>query len=203
MRKLVLLEPLLVFSLIIAYIWKLRFTHPASWIVVPILMLLSHLLRRESPRALGFDWRNWRNGLKQVAAALIAITLLLLSAGVLFRTFRQISFSDALLALAAYLPWGLVQQYALNGYLLNRFHAMFSSSTSSLLAALLFSVAHTPNLFLMAVTFLLGWCATLVYLRTRNLYLLGFAHAIIGLLLFLVVPDAVSHHLRVGPGWFL
>jgi hypothetical protein len=29
---------------------------------------------------------------------------------------------------------------------------------------------------------------------------LAFAHALIGTMLWLVVPDTVSHHLRVGPG---
>jgi membrane protease YdiL (CAAX protease family) len=203
MRKLALLEPILMFGLIIAYIWKLRFTHPNSWIVIPILMFLSHLLRRESPRALGLDVRNWRNGLNQVVRVLIVTSILLLSAGALFYTFRQVSFQFALLSLAAYLPWGLVQQYALNGYFLNRFQAVFSNHAASLLAALFFSAAHTPNVFLMVLTLPLGWCATIFYLRTRNLYLLGIAHAIIGLLLFLVVPDSLSHHMRVGPGWFV
>ena len=53
MRKLALLEPLLMFGLIMAYIWKLRAVHPASGIAIPFLMILSHVLRRESPRALG------------------------------------------------------------------------------------------------------------------------------------------------------
>jgi hypothetical protein len=54
----------------------------------------------------------------------------------------------------------------------------------------------------MAVTLPLGWYATQLYRRTCNLYLLGMVHALVGLLLFLVVPDSISHHLRVGPGWF-
>ena len=55
---------------------------------------------------------------------------------------------------------------------------------------------------LMAITLPLGWCATQLYRRTRNLYVLGIVHAMFGLLLFLVVPDSISRHLRVGPGWF-
>lgn len=47
MRKLALLEPLLVFGLIVAYIWKLRFVHPTCWIAIPALMIFSHLLRHE------------------------------------------------------------------------------------------------------------------------------------------------------------
>ena len=202
MRKLAILEPLLMFGLIVVYIWKLRFVHPHCWIAIPALMLLSHLLHRESPRALGFGLHNLRDCLHELAPLLLLIALLLLTGGVLLRTIRQTGFDGALLAAAAYLPWGLAQQYALNGYFLNRFDAAVSARASSLLAAVLFSLAHAPNPFLMAITLPLGWCATLLYRRSRNLYLLGIAHAAIGLLLFLVVPDSVSHHLRVGPGWF-
>jgi membrane protease YdiL (CAAX protease family) len=52
----------------------------------------------------------------------------------------------------------------------------------------------------MAVALLGGWCATEVYRRHRNLYFLGIAHATIGFLLFVTVPDSISHHLNIGPG---
>jgi membrane protease YdiL (CAAX protease family) len=202
MRKFAILEALLTFGLIVAYIWKLRFVHPSCWIGIPALMLFSHLLHRESPRALGFELHNLRDSLNELAPVLILLALLLVSAGVLLRTIRQIGFDGALLALAAYLPWGLAQQYVLNGYFLNRFDTALSSRAASVLAALLFSAAHAPNPFLMAITLPLGWCATLLYRRTRNLYLLGIAHASVGVLLFLMAPDSLSRHLRVGPGWF-
>jgi membrane protease YdiL (CAAX protease family) len=202
MRQFDTLEPLLMFGLIVATIWKLRFMHPSWWIAIPALMFLSHLLRHESPSALGLEPHNMRDYLNELAPVLILVALLLLSAGLRLRTLRPIGFEGALLALAAYLPWGFTQQYALNAYFLNRFDSTLSTRAASLLAALLFSAAHAPNPFLMAITLPLGWCATLYYRRTRNLYLLGIAHAAVGLLLFLVVPDSLSHHLRVGPGWF-
>src|ERR1035437_2284198 len=202
MRKITLLEPLLTFGLIVAYIWKLRFVYPSCWIVIPVLMLLSHLVRRERPRALGFRVDNLTYRLKEFTPLLVAIILVLLAGGALFHTFRKIDFDGVVLSLAAYLPWGLAQEYALNGYFLNRFDAAISRRAASILTAALFCAAHAPNYFLMAVTFPLALCATLVYRRTRNLYVLGIAHAIIGLMLFLVVPDSVSHHLRVGPGFF-
>ena len=202
MRKLAILEALLMFGLIVLYIWKLRLIHPYSWIAIPVLMMFSHLLRGESPRLLGFELHNLRECLSELAPVLMLLALLLLSAGIVLRTLRQIGLDDAVFALAAYLPWGLAQQYALNGYFLNRFEGAVSTRAASLLAAVLFSGAHAPNPFLMAVTLPLGWCATLLYRRTRNLYLLGITHAVVGLLLFLMVPDSLSRHLRVGPGWF-
>ena len=54
----------------------------------------------------------------------------------------------------------------------------------------------------MGVTFLFGYCSARIYRRYRNLYFLGMAHATVGFLLFLVVPDSISRHLKVGPAWF-
>ena len=62
-----MLEPLLMFGLIVAYIWKLRFVYPSAWIAIPALMLLSHLVRRETPRALGFRLDNLAVHLKTFA----------------------------------------------------------------------------------------------------------------------------------------
>ena len=190
------------FGLIVAYIWKLRFVYPNCWIAIPVLMLLSHVLRRESPRALGFRVDNLPRYMKKLVPLLMLIVMVLAAGGAWFHTFRRIDFEGVLFSLAAYLPWGLAQEYALNGYFLNRFDAALPRRAASILTALLFCAAHAPNYFLMGVTLPLAWCATIVYRRTCNLYLLGFAHAIIGLMLFLVVPDSVSHHLRVGPGFF-
>jgi hypothetical protein len=54
----------------------------------------------------------------------------------------------------------------------------------------------------MAVALVLGYCSARFYHRYRNLYFLGVAHATVGFLLFLLVPDSISHHLNVGPAWF-
>jgi len=141
-RQVAMMEPLIFFGLIMAYIWELRTAHPGLWMAILGLMLLS------------------------------------------------------------YLPWGLLQQYILNGYFLNRFDALLSSRVASLAAATLFCIAHTPNWFLMSVTFVGGYYSTLVYRRRRCLYFLGLAHALLGFLIFLIVPDSITHHLRVGPAWF-
>jgi membrane protease YdiL (CAAX protease family) len=195
-------EPLLIVCLILGYIWKLRYTHPYSWIAIPALMVLSHLIRREGLRALGFKVLGMWHYLKILAPRPIMIILLAVAAGAVLHTLRPLGFDGILLSLAAYLPWGLAQEYALNGYILNRLDQALSKGAASILAAVLFAAVHAPNPFMMAVTLPLGWYATTVYRRTRNLYVLGIGHAVIGLTLFIVVPDWVSNHLRVGPGWF-
>ena len=129
------------------------------------------------------------------------LALSLLAAGFLLHTLRPIRFDLGLAGWALYLPWGITQQYVLNGYFLRRLDAVFSRRASPIATSVLFSLAHLPNWFLMAVTLAGGLCCTRLYRRCPNLYVLGLVHGTIGFLLFLVVPDSISHHLRIGRGW--
>src|ERR1051325_3514706 len=201
-RGIAILEPLTAFSLIMAYIWQLRFSHRGIWLAILAGMVVSHLIHHENTEALGFHRRNLRKCLQEFAPMLAFIGLAMVGMGILLQTTRHIRFGDAFLAWAAYLPWGTFQQYLLNGYFLNRFMGAMSGRSAAVASAVLFSGAHLPNWFLMAVTLITGYACDRIYLRHKNLYFLGIAHATIGFLLFLVVPDSVSHHLVVGPGFF-
>jgi hypothetical protein len=201
-RKAGVLEPLAIFTLIMAYIWRWRFTHPRLWLPVVALTLASHVAHRERARALGLQTRNFGICMRRFGPALIGLALAMLSVGLLLGTIRPIGFEQALQSFALYLPWGLFQQYLLNGYFLTRFETTLSQNAASILTPVLFSVVHSPNWFLMLITPILAYGAIWVYRRHKNLYFLGLAHATIGFLLFFVVTDSVSHHLRVGPGWF-
>ena len=193
-------EPMAIFALIMAYIWKLRYTWHGCWVLILGLVLLSHALRKESAGELGFARRNLEGCLRECATLLLLLTLAMLAAGMVFSTTRPIAFDEGLTALLGYLPWGLLQQYLLNGYFVRRFETAWPRH-APLAAAALFGAAHLPNWFLAPVAFLAGYCCGCVYLRHRNLYFLGLAHGTIGFLLFLVVPDSISHHLAIGPGW--
>src|SRR5215472_8547955 len=52
-ERLHLLEPLAVFGLIMAYIWRFRVVHPWSWTFVLAAVLASHFLRGGRPAAIG------------------------------------------------------------------------------------------------------------------------------------------------------
>jgi len=202
LRRFAVLEPVSVFTLIMAYIWALRVHHPGMWMAILGLMLASHALRREGTDDLGFHRRNLKECWNQFGPLLAFMTLVLLACGILVQTMRPIGFERALLAWFGYLPWGLLQQYVLNGYFLNRLDGAVSRQTAPVYSAALFSGAHLPNWFLMLITLAAGYCCARIYRRYNNLYFLGLAHATLGFLLFLVVPDSISHHLKVGPGWF-
>ena len=200
-RNLNFAEPLAIFLSIECYIWVLRGTHRLLWLPILGCILLSHYVRSERPDDLGFQAANLRDCLRVYAPLLTFLGLTGLGAGMVFQTTRPIAFEQGVFAFAAYVPWGVFQQYMLHGYFLTRFDAVLSRRAAALLAAVLFSGAHTPNWFLMTVTLLGGYAATHLYRRHRNLWFLGLAHAVFGFVLYLVVPDSISHHLNVGPGY--
>ena len=196
-----LAEALTVFAMIMLYIWRLRFPYPFSWTVILALMLASHAFRGETPARLGFVPTNLKDSLALFTPMVLLLALALLAFGSIARTIRPVTPQSGFSSLVFYCGWGLFQQYVLNGYFVNRI-IEFSPARAPLLAALLFSAAHTPNWFLMLVTFVGGYACARVYLNLHNLYFLGLAHGLFGFLLYLVVPDTISHHLYVGPKWF-
>ena len=201
-HKFAILEPVSIFGLIMAYIWDLRYSHPAFWLAILGLIVASHYAHREHADTLGFHALNFAACMREFLPALLLFTLLMFGCGILLQSTRPIGFDRALLTWAGYLPWGLFQQYVLNGYFMQRFDGLVSRRAAPLAAAALFSGAHLPNLFLMTITLVAGYCCARVYRRYRNLYFLGVAHGTLGFLLYLVIPDSISHHLSVGPGWF-
>ena len=201
-QKLIVVETTTGFALIMLYIWRLRFTAPRAWVFILGFFILSHILRGERTASLGFRWSNFRECMETMAPALLLLALSLMALGVLLQTIRPISVEYGCMCLLAYCPWGIFQQYLLNGYIANRLLAVSSARHVPLMAAALFAGAHLPNWFLMVVTFVTGYYSTKIFMRYRNIYFLGLAHAVIGTVLFVVIPDSISHHLTVGPGFF-
>lgn len=202
-QKWIVAEAAVAFTAIMLYIWRLRFTMPRFWIVIVACLILSHCLRGERVRALGFHLNNFRECVEHLAPALLLMVISLLAMGVLLQTVRPISVEYGVMCLLAYCPWGIFQQYLLNGYIANRLLAVASTRYVPLISASLFAGAHLPNWFLMIVTFVTGYYSTILFIKYRNLWFLGLAHALIGTLLFVVVPDSISHHLSIGPGFYM
>jgi membrane protease YdiL (CAAX protease family) len=175
---------------------------PYAWIAVLLVPVVSAIRRRETPRVVGLSLSRFRSGALPVAASLSAVVAAGLTLGILSGTIRRASAGAVALVLVLYCFWGLFQQYILNGYLVHRLNGTFGGQRRLRTAAIsgaIFAIVHMPNPFLMAVTFSAGFAAAIIYLRHRNLLLLGVAHGVLGCLIWVAVPDEVSHHLYVGP----
>jgi hypothetical protein len=202
-RRFLWLEPVCVFMLIMLYIWWLRPAHQNWALSIFALIVLSHYWHGESAHELGFQSANFGACLRTFLPALVFISLMLFALGILLQTLRELDMERAIIGFISYCAWGLFQQYLLNAFFVNRMLPISSSAhRAASLGAACFAFVHTPNWFLMAIGLVTGYCCARVWIQYRNLYFLGIAHGAIGSMLYLVVPDTISHHLVVGPGWF-
>jgi membrane protease YdiL (CAAX protease family) len=69
-------------------------------------------------------------------------------------------------------------------------------------AAVLFAMAHLPNLALAVATLVWGAISCALFRRYRSLLVLGITQGLLGLCLAVCVPDAYLHHMRVGLGYW-
>ena len=103
--------------------------------------------------------------------------------------------------LAALIPWGLGQQFALHTVFLREAQATVSRPGGVWLAALMFATLHLPNPFLTVMTGLgaLAWCW--IYDRYPNLLPLALSHALLTLAILYAFDDAITGRLRVGAAY--
>ena len=100
--------------------------------------------------------------------------------------------------------WGLVQQYVLQGFILNRRVASHLGPgwLSALLVAIVFGGLHLPNPWLTLVTFAGGAIWAAVYQRAPNLFALAVSHSLMTWVLVSTLPASALNHLRIGFKYF-
>lgn len=148
---------------------------------------------------LGFRPRFWLPDLGGILLLGIS-TAILITLGIFDdRVPTLFGFSKKILA---YFPWALVQQTILLGYFGWRLEFLSISNRSRVfIVATLFMLIHAPNPLLMGVTIFGGVLAGIYFYRLRNLYVLSFAHSIIGAAVN-YLPNEWHHHLTIGPRFF-
>jgi CAAX prenyl protease-like protein len=192
-----------VFFLLLSYIWYFQSRIHWLWAVLLGFVIVSHVIRGESPASLGLRVGGFKECARRFTVPVLLVAATATIAGFALDTLRDVALWRVAGVLAGYCFWALFQQYLLNGYFVNRLHSSLPGRYEYLavpLGGLLFATAHLPNTLLMVVTGIGGAVAAAAFLRHRNLLFLALAHALIGTTIWFVVPDTVSHHLRVGPG---
>ncbi|HYN85932.1 MAG TPA: CPBP family glutamic-type intramembrane protease [Pyrinomonadaceae bacterium] len=169
-------------------------------------MFLSHRARGESLRDLGFRLDNFTTAARLLVVPTLVMCALCLAVGLYFRSFDFLKWygGQSILGVPALgLAWGLVQQYALQGFVNRRAQVIFGRGRRSvLLVALLFGGLHLPNPSLTLVTFAGGLVWAHVYQRAPNLFALGLSHGLMTWVLISTVPAAWLGGLRVGYKFF-
>ena len=87
-RRLAILEPFLVFGMIMQYIWGLRSHHPHEWLLILGLILFSHRVHRERAKTIGFHAIHWQACWNEYSPLLALVALCMLAGGTLLQTTR-------------------------------------------------------------------------------------------------------------------
>lgn len=156
--------------------------------------------RRPSRDELGLSGRSLISSLWILPASVavtVASVLLAGKAGTLHPLY-----TPGLAHIGGYVLWTIYQQFLLQVYFMPRLLRILPSDQVAItLAASLFAAAHLPNLPLTAATLVWGAVSCTLFLRYRNVYILGLAQGLLGLCFAICVPDALHHHMRVGLGY--
>jgi membrane protease YdiL (CAAX protease family) len=170
-------------------------------------MIVSHRLRNETLRDLGFRFDNFLKAglLLLIPMAVAAILCLILGRWSGKRTdfLSWHAGTPIIVQLILGFGWGLAQQYVLQGFINRRAQSILGRGwLSVLLVAAVFSALHLPNVWLVVATFTGGVVWAAVYQRAPNLSALAVSHSLMTWVIVSTLPSSALHHLRIGVRYF-
>jgi len=191
-------------ALVAMYIWRWQAASPRSWWVLAAWMVVSALLRRDTPKTLGWRadnlWAATRKAVLFFAIASLAVCGAGLFLGMLQRLPAHLIEPRRF---TGYFAFCLLQQVALNSFLTNRLLGYFETAwPAAVLAGVLFAALHWPNPVLVPLTLLGGVGMAWLFARERNILPLTLGQAVLGALVWWAFPLAWHHSMRVGPGYW-
>jgi len=195
-----LTEVIFGFGLIMLVLWL---PQRAQVLLSPIAFMATLsivLLYRPSRHELGLDATGLLRSLWILPASGAFVAFSVLAAQKL--AFLHPLYQADLAHVGGYVLWTCYQQFLLQAYFMPRLQRLLARDWAAVaLTAVLFAVAHLPNLSLTAVTLLWGLISCLLFLSYRSILVLGIAQGLLGLCFAVCVPDALHHHMRVGLGY--
>lgn len=195
-----LLELILGYAGIMTILWLPTHEQLIFGPIALLLPLILVLMRRPSLNELGLGLRGFIASIWILPAAIaLMVTPVLVAKKI--GTFHPL-YGGGLAHVYGYVLWTMYQQFLLQDFFMSRLTRLLTSGLAIAVAAVLFSVAHVPNLPLVLATLVWGGVSCALFLRYRNLYMLGLAQGLLGLCFAICVPDALHHHMRVGLGYF-
>lgn len=197
-----IVEVVLAFLVLGAFLWLGRGAFPGANLVFAAVLLTilvySHRQAHESLRDIGFRSDTFGATLRLLLPAALIAVALIVTAALVLGEIRMPSLSSGAQRTAQFLVLGIAQQYVLVGFFFRRLERVAGASLAPVLTALVFALLHLPNVFLMAVTFVGGVVACLVYRRSPNVWANGLAHGLLAALLYFALPRSITGGLRVG-----
>ncbi|HEY0679995.1 MAG TPA: hypothetical protein VGD17_17040 [Chitinophagaceae bacterium] len=170
--------------------WRLPF------IVIAIISWVIYIIyRRITKPAIfkywGFRTDNFRSVLKRVLPYGIISVIAFIGIGIYRGTINVTWHIIPILVL--YPLWGVIQQYLLIALTAGNMQDIkglnLSKGVIITIAALLFATIHYPFVWLIIATFILALFYGFIYLKERNLYVLGLFHGWLGAIFYYTVLD--------------
>ena len=187
-------------------------TVPAGFISITfglLFFILSSLMRQDSLKELGIRFDNiYESGRECAVTSLISIAMILSFSIFYFDKSSPRSFVFSLTGFFKFTPWGITeritegiaQQFLLQSVTLARFFQIFGNRAISLVAAaMLFSLAHSPNIKLMFLSFFFGLIVSFLFLRNRNILTLGIMHGILSIFFTSFLVPGLVNEFKIGP----
>ena len=194
-----LLELCVTYALILITIWTSGRTQRVLFYTTGGWILLSSLFPRQSRELGGLKPSGLQRSWWIIATALAAGGLAVAIAAHL-GTLHLPSRLPA--RIPGYVVWSFVQQYILQYYFLQRLRRLTAhTSLAVVTTGVLFALSHLPNPLLTIAALFWGVTSCALFVRYRDIYSLGVAHAVLGLCVAFTVPDAMHHGMRVGSGY--
>ncbi len=189
-----------IFGVVLTGIGKFLFMDYLNWrlpfVIIAIAMWSIYVVYRYKKdknvlRDWGFRWDNFRSVLKLVLPFAVIAIISFFLIGYLRGT---INMTWHILPLIITYPiWGSVQQFLTIGLLAGNLkdfrQKKFSKSFIILITAIFFSIVHYPSIWLMLGTFILALFYGYIYLKAKNIYVLGLFHGWLGALFYYTVVN--------------
>ena len=174
------------------------------FIALTVALAIAWTFSRRHPWPdVGLDPLSMRRGWWIAPVGAVVAGLILLAAW-RWHTLRMPVGSPAVICLGVVLAlvWAFAQQFLAQSFFFLHLEYLLRSGRRAVIAtALVFASAHIPNPVLVPVTLGGGLILSEVFRRSRTLYLLAVAHALVALALSISVPETVLHDMRVGIGY--
>jgi Type II CAAX prenyl endopeptidase Rce1-like len=199
-----LAEALGLAALVAMYIWRWQAASPQSWWVLAAWMLVSVLVRGDTPKTLGWRADNLWAATRTAVPFFVIGSLAVCAAGLFLGMLQRLpAHLIEPRRFTGYLAFCLLQQVALNSLLTNRLLDYFEKAwQAALMAGVLFAALHWPNPVLVPLTLVGGVGMAWLFARERNILPLALGQAVLGALVWWAFPLAWHHSMRVGPGYW-
>jgi len=185
------------------FIWRLQFHATWTWMIMLAWLVLSFLLRRDTPKTLGWRADNFWRATKRALWFFAPSSLLICMGGLFLGMLHRLPphFIDPR-RFVGYFAFCVLQQVALNSLVTNRLMRTFENpAKAALVAGAVFSALHWPNPVLVPLTFVGGVAMAWLFATERNILPLTLGQAILGALVWWAFPVSWHHSMRVGPGY--